>query len=107
MSGGKRVSLQPSAVTIFWPVNRDNRCIRLINASRSPCAPSVENSRRRLRKVTFQYFQNSHYHWQSAEDVCNSLLEHAARDDDRLRRIDEEDRIDDKIVLIIKRSRER
>ena len=41
---------------------------------------------------------------QSAKDICNALLEHAARDDDHLRQIAEEDRIDDKTVFIIKRS---
>jgi len=42
--------------------------------------------------------------WQSARDICNALLEHAARDDDHLRQIGEEDRIDDKTVFIIKRT---
>jgi len=41
---------------------------------------------------------------QSAKDICNALLEHAARDDDHLRQIGEEYRIDDKTVFIIKRS---
>jgi serine phosphatase RsbU (regulator of sigma subunit) len=44
------------------------------------------------------------HHQQSAKDICNALLEHATRDDDHLRQIDEEDRIDDKTVVIIKRS---
>ena len=42
------------------------------------------------------------HYWQSAKDICNALLEHAARDDDYLRRIGEEDRIDDKTVFVIK-----
>ena len=42
--------------------------------------------------------------WQSARDICNALLEHATSDDDHLRQIGEEDRIDDKTVFIIKRS---
>jgi len=44
-----------------------------------------------------------HYR-QSARDICNALLEHATRDDDHLKQISEEDRIDDKTVFIIKRS---
>jgi serine phosphatase RsbU (regulator of sigma subunit) len=44
------------------------------------------------------------HQWQSARDICNALLEHATRDDDHLRQIGEEDRIDDKTVIIIKRS---
>ena len=41
---------------------------------------------------------------QSAKEICNALLEHATRDDEHLRKIGEEDRIDDKTVVIIKRS---
>src|SRR5579884_3369788 len=44
------------------------------------------------------------HYWKSARDICNALLAHATRDDDRLRQIGEEDRIDDKTVFIIKRS---
>jgi len=44
------------------------------------------------------------HQWQSARDICNALLEHARRDDDHLREIGEEDRIDDKTVFIVKRS---
>lgn len=44
------------------------------------------------------------HHWESARDICNALLAHATRDDERLRQIGEEDRIDDKTVFIIKRS---
>lgn len=40
----------------------------------------------------------------SARDICNALLEHATKDDDHLRQIGEEDRIDDKTVFIIKRE---
>jgi serine phosphatase RsbU (regulator of sigma subunit) len=40
----------------------------------------------------------------SARDICNALLEHATKDDDHLRQIGEEDRIDDKTVFIIKRG---
>jgi serine phosphatase RsbU (regulator of sigma subunit) len=41
---------------------------------------------------------------QSARDICNALMDHATRDDDRLREIGEADRIDDKTVFIIKRT---
>jgi serine phosphatase RsbU (regulator of sigma subunit) len=41
---------------------------------------------------------------QSAREICNALLEHATKDDDHLRQIGEEDRIDDKTVFIIKRN---
>jgi serine phosphatase RsbU (regulator of sigma subunit) len=40
----------------------------------------------------------------SARDICNALLDHATKDDDRLRQIGQEDRIDDKTVFIIKRE---
>ena len=40
----------------------------------------------------------------SARDICNALLEHATKDDDHLRQIGEEERIDDKTVFIIKRG---
>ena len=41
---------------------------------------------------------------QSAREICNALLEHATKDDDHLRQIGEDDRIDDKTVFIIKRT---
>jgi Stage II sporulation protein E (SpoIIE) len=44
------------------------------------------------------------HYWNSARDICNALLEHATKDDDHLRQIGEEDRIDDKTVFIIKRG---
>ncbi|HEY6804912.1 MAG TPA: PP2C family protein-serine/threonine phosphatase [Pyrinomonadaceae bacterium] len=44
------------------------------------------------------------HHQQSARDICNLLLENATRNDDHLRQIGEERRIDDKTVLIIKRN---
>jgi len=40
----------------------------------------------------------------SAKDICNALLEYAVKRDDRLQQVGEEDRIDDKTVLIIKRN---
>ena len=39
-----------------------------------------------------------------AKDICNALLEHAQKEDDHLRQIGEQDRIDDKTVFIIKRN---
>jgi len=59
---------------------------------------SDEEERRHLESVLRDH------HWQSARDICNALLEHATRDDDHLRQIGEEDRIDDKTVFIIKRT---
>ena len=44
------------------------------------------------------------HHSKSAKDICNALLEHATKDDDHLRQIGEEYRIDDKTVFIIKRE---
>jgi len=57
---------------------------------------SDDDERQHLESVI-----RDHY-WQSAKEICNALLEHAARDDDYLRRIGEEDRIDDKTVFVIK-----
>jgi hypothetical protein len=42
--------------------------------------------------------------FQPAKDICNAVLEHAIKRDDHLRKIGEQDRIDDKTVLIIKRT---
>jgi hypothetical protein len=39
-----------------------------------------------------------------AKDICNKLLEYAQRKDDHLRQVGEQDRIDDKTVLIIRRN---
>lgn len=44
-----------------------------------------------------------HYR-QPAKEICNALLECAVKNDDHLRQIGEQDRIDDKTVFIIKRS---
>jgi serine phosphatase RsbU (regulator of sigma subunit) len=44
-----------------------------------------------------------HYH-QSARDICKAVLDHARRKDDNLRQIGQVDSIDDKTVVIIKRS---
>src|SRR5712675_1516809 len=40
----------------------------------------------------------------SARDICNALLEYAVKKDDHLRQINEQDRIDDKTVFIIRRN---
>src|SRR6266851_5008537 len=40
----------------------------------------------------------------SARDICTAVLEHATKEDDRLRQIGQEDQIDDKTVFIIKRE---
>jgi hypothetical protein len=40
----------------------------------------------------------------SAKDICNAILDHAVKQDERLRQNDEVDRIDDKTVFIIKRA---
>jgi serine phosphatase RsbU (regulator of sigma subunit) len=50
-----------------------------------------------------EVIMREHY-WKSAREICNAVLEHATRDDDHLRQIGEEDRIDDKTVFIIKRE---
>ena len=44
-----------------------------------------------------------HYN-ESAKEICNVLLDHAARQDDRLRQSSDADLIDDKTVFIVKRS---
>jgi serine phosphatase RsbU (regulator of sigma subunit) len=59
---------------------------------------SDDEEREHLESVMRDHYQ------QSARDICNALLEHATKDDDHLREIGEEDRIDDKTVFIIKRS---
>jgi serine phosphatase RsbU (regulator of sigma subunit) len=40
----------------------------------------------------------------SAQDICSAMLAYAVRIDDRLRDAGEEDRIDDKTVVIVKRG---
>ena len=40
----------------------------------------------------------------SARDICTAVLEHATKEDDRLRQIGREDQVDDKTVFIIKRE---
>jgi serine phosphatase RsbU (regulator of sigma subunit) len=41
----------------------------------------------------------------SAKDICAAILKHAVEQDERLKEIGEDDRIDDKTVFIIKRSK--
>jgi serine phosphatase RsbU (regulator of sigma subunit) len=41
---------------------------------------------------------------QAAKEICNAIVEHAVKQDECLRQINEEDRIDDKTVFIIKRG---
>ena len=43
------------------------------------------------------------HHQQSAKEICNALLDYALKKDDELRQSGEQDRIDDKTVVIIKR----
>jgi serine phosphatase RsbU (regulator of sigma subunit) len=59
---------------------------------------SDKEKRRQLESV-----MRDHYR-QSAKGICNALLESAMNEDDHLRQIGEQDRIDDKTVFIIKRS---
>jgi serine phosphatase RsbU (regulator of sigma subunit) len=51
----------------------------------------------------FEEVMRKHYQL-PAKDICNALLEHALKQDEHLRQIGEEDRIDDKTVFIIKRN---
>ena len=41
---------------------------------------------------------------QPAKQICNAILERAVKQDEDLHQINEEDRIDDKTVFIIKRG---
>src|SRR6202521_5701697 len=59
---------------------------------------SDKEVRQELEEVMRGHYQRP------AKDICNGLLEHALREDDRLRQIGEQDRIDDKTVFIIKRN---
>lgn len=51
----------------------------------------------------FEGVMREHYR-QPAKDICNALLDYALEQDDHLREIGEEDRVDDKTVFIIKRN---
>ena len=59
---------------------------------------SDDEERQHLESVLRDHDQRS------AKDICEALSKHSARDDEHLRGIGEEDRIDDKTVVIIKRS---
>jgi serine phosphatase RsbU (regulator of sigma subunit) len=60
------------------------------------CDGSDEESRRRLEQVVRDNKERG------AKEICNAILDHALKEDERLRQIGEEDRIDDKTALIIK-----
>jgi serine phosphatase RsbU (regulator of sigma subunit) len=57
-----------------------------------------EEQRQQLEAVMREHYT------QPPKDICSVLLEYALKEDDRLRKIGEQDRIDDKTVFIIKRS---
>jgi serine phosphatase RsbU (regulator of sigma subunit) len=59
---------------------------------------SDKEERRQLESVMREHFQLS------AKDLCNALLNYAVKRDDQLRQKNEEYRIDDKTVFIIKRN---
>jgi len=58
---------------------------------------SDKEERARLQDVMREH------HQQSAKEICNALLDYALKKDDELRQAGEQDRIDDKTVVIIKR----
>ena len=59
---------------------------------------SDQEARRQLEAVLREHYR------ESARDICNALLDHAVRQDEQLRKSGEEDVIDDKTVLIVKRT---
>jgi serine phosphatase RsbU (regulator of sigma subunit) len=59
---------------------------------------SDEDSRGRLEQVVRDN------KGRGAKEICGAILDHALKEDDHLREIGEEDRIDDKTALIIKHS---
>jgi serine phosphatase RsbU (regulator of sigma subunit) len=59
---------------------------------------SDNEERKQLESVMREHFPLP------AKDICSALLEHALTQDDHLRQIGEQDRIDDKTVFIIKRN---
>jgi serine phosphatase RsbU (regulator of sigma subunit) len=61
-----------------------------------------DGSDKELRRQLEQVMRE--HHWQPPKEICKALLEHAVKEDDRLRQIGEPDRIDDKTVFIIKRN---
>ncbi len=58
---------------------------------------SDKEERRQLEEVMRQHYR------EPAKEICNALLKYAAKRDDCLRQIGEQDRIDDKTAFIIKR----
>src|SRR5579872_6998235 len=59
---------------------------------------SDDEGRLQLEAVMRKHF------WLPAKDICNTVLQYALKSDNHLREIQEQDRIDDKTVFIIKRS---
>src|ERR1700730_9086876 len=59
---------------------------------------SAVEERKHLEVVMQEHYSKS------ARDICTAVLEHATKEDDRLRQIGQEDQIDDKTVFIIKRE---
>lgn len=57
-----------------------------------------KEARRQLEDVMRQHYR------EPAKEICNALLEYAVKQDEHLRQIGEQDRIDDKTAFIIKRS---
>src|SRR3984893_3482496 len=56
-----------------------------------------------VERQHLEVVMQEHYS-KSARDICTAVLEHATKEDDRLRQIGQEDQIDDKTVFIIKRE---
>jgi len=59
---------------------------------------SDDQERQHLEQVVREYKN------EPARAICNAILQHAAKEDDYLKQIGEEDRIDDKTAFIIKRK---
>jgi serine phosphatase RsbU (regulator of sigma subunit) len=59
---------------------------------------SDENEKQEIEEIIERHKR------EPAKEICNAILEHAVRNDDRLRQTDEPDLIDDKTVFIIKRG---
>src|SRR6516162_6132251 len=59
---------------------------------------SDKEDRQQLELVMREHYR------QPAKEICNALLDYAVKQDDRLRQIGEQDRIDDKTAFIVKRN---
>lgn len=59
---------------------------------------SDKEERQQLEDVMREHYR------QPAKEICNALMGHAVKRDERLRQIGEQDRIDDKTVFIIQRT---